>query len=136
MTERDWLTQRFAEHRGLLMALACRMLRSRGDAEDAMQESWLRVSRADTGQVENPAGWLTTVVARVCLNMLESRRARRGGLAGASPPEPAELHASLQPASQAGPEDEALLADSVGAALMVVLDTLTPAERLALVLAA
>ena len=134
MIEHDWLTQRFAEHRGRLTALAYRMLGSRGDAEDAMQESWLRVSRADGGQVENPAGWLTTVVARVCLNMLESRRARREEPAGARPPEPAELHASLQPASQAGPEDEALLADSVGAALMVVLDTLTPAERLAFVL--
>src|ERR1700735_4618126 len=130
MTERDWLTQRFAEDRGRLMALACRMLGSRGDAEDAMQEAWLRVSRADGGQVENPAGWLTTVVARVCLNMLESRRARRGDPAGALPPGPAERHASLRPASQAGPEDEALLADAVGAALMVVLDTLTPAERL------
>src|ERR1700722_19870681 len=130
MTEHDWLTQRFAEHQGRLTALAYRMLRSRGDAEDAVQEAWLRVSRADTGQVENPAGWLTTVVARVCLNMLESRRARREEPAGALPPEPAELHASLRPASQDGPEDEALLADSVGAALMVVLDTLTPAERL------
>jgi RNA polymerase sigma factor (sigma-70 family) len=134
MTEHDWLTQRFAEHRGRLTALAYRMLGSRGDAEDAMQESWLRVSRADGGQVENPAGWLTTVVARVCLNMLESRRARREEPAGALPPEPAELHASLRPASQASPEDEALLADAVGAALMVVLDTLTPAERLAFVL--
>src|ERR1700733_7544018 len=130
MTERDWLTQRFAEHRGLLMALACRMLGSRGDAEDAMQEAWLRVSRADGGQVENPAGWLTTVVARVCLNMLESPRARRGDPAGALPPEPAERHASLRPDGQAGPEDEALLVDAVGAALMVVLDTLAPAERL------
>jgi len=134
VTEHDWLTQRFAEDRGRLMALAYRMLGSRGDAEDALQEAWLRVSRADGGQVENPAGWLTTVVARVCLNMLESRRARREEPAGALPPEPGELHASLRPASQAGPEDEALLADSVGAALMVVLDTLTPAERLALVL--
>ena len=134
MTERDWLMQRFAEDRGRLMALAYRMLGSRGDAEDALQEAWLRVSRADGGQVENPAGWLTTVVARVCLNALESRRARREEPAGALPPEPAELHASLPPVSQAGPEDEALLADSVGAALMVVLDTLTPAERLALVL--
>jgi len=96
MTERDWLTQRFAEDRGRLMALAYRMLGSRGDAEDAVQEAWLRVSRADTGQVENPAGWLTTVVARVCLNMLESRRARREEPAGALPPEPAELHASLR----------------------------------------
>ena len=97
MTEHDWLTQRFAEDRGRLMALAYRMLGSRGDAEDAMQEAWLRVSRADGGQVENPAGWLTTVVARVCLNMLASRRARREEPAGALPPEPAELHASLRP---------------------------------------
>src|SRR5580700_2365514 len=134
MTERGWLTQRFEADRGRLMALAYRMLGSRGDAEDAVQEAWLRVSRADGGQVVNPAGWLTTVVARVCLNMLESRRARREEPSGALPPEPAELHASLRPASRAGPEDEALLADSVGAALMVVLDTLTPAERLALVL--
>src|ERR1700735_2490384 len=134
MTEHDWLTQRFAEDRGRLMTLAYRMLGSRGDAEDAVQEAWLRVSRADGGQVVNPAGWLTTVVARVCLNMLASRRARRGGPAGGRPPRPAELHASLSPGRPAGPEDEALLADSVGAALMVVLDTLTPAERLALVL--
>ena len=134
MTERDWLMQRFAEDRGRLMTLAYQMLGSRGDAEDAVQEAWLRVSRADGGRVENPAGWMTTVVARVCLNMLASRRARREEPAGTLPPEPAELHASLRPASQAGPEDEALLADSVGAALMVVLDTLTPAERLALVL--
>ena len=134
MTEHDWLTQRFAEHRGRLTALAYRMLGSRGDAEDALQEAWLRVNRADGGQVENPAGWLTTVVARVCLNALESRLARREEPAGALPPEPAGLHASLRPVGQAGPEDEALLADSVGAALMVVLDTLTPAERLALVL--
>src|ERR1700733_9070432 len=102
MTEPDWLTQRFAEHRGLLMALACRMLGSRGDAEDAMQEAWLRVSRAAGGRVANPAGGLTTVVARVCLNMLESRRARREEPAGALPPEPAERHASLRPAGQAG----------------------------------
>ncbi len=134
MTEHDWLTQRFAEHQSRLTALAYRMLGSRGDAEDAVQEAWLRVSRADTGQVENPAGWLTTVVARVCLNMLESRRARREEPAGALPPEPAELPAGLQPARPPGPEDEALLADAVGAALMVVLDALTPAERLALVL--
>src|ERR1035438_7033906 len=98
MTEHDWLTQRFAEHRGRLMALAYRMLGSRGDAEDAMQESGLRVSRADGGQVENPAGWLTTVVARVCLNMLESRRARREEPAGALLPEPAALPPSLRPA--------------------------------------
>src|SRR5580693_1285279 len=99
MAERDWLTQRFAADRDRLMALAYRMLGSRGDAEDAMQESWLRVSRADGGQVENPAGWLTTVVARVCLNMLASRRARREEPAGTMPPEPDELHSSLRPAS-------------------------------------
>src|ERR1700733_5836745 len=110
MTEPDWLTQRFAEPRGLLMALACRMLGSRGDAEDAMQEAWLRVSRADGGKGANPAGGGTTVGARA------------PGTAGG--------HTSVRPAGQAGPEDEALLADAVGAALMVVLDTLAPAERL------
>ncbi|MET8054295.1 sigma factor [Streptosporangium sp. NPDC005286] len=110
------------------------MLGSPGEAEDAVQEAWLRVSRADTGQVENPAGWLTTVVARVCLNMLEARWTRREKSAGTLPPEPAAPHASTHPAGQADPEDEALLADSVGVALMVVLDTLTPAERLAFVL--
>jgi DNA-directed RNA polymerase specialized sigma24 family protein len=94
MIEHDWLTQRFAEHRGRLTALAYRMLGSRGDAEDAMQESWLRVSRADGGHVENPAGWLTTVVARVCLNMLESRRARRRSRPGRCRPS----RPSLQPA--------------------------------------
>ncbi|MEU6432074.1 sigma-70 family RNA polymerase sigma factor [Microbispora sp. NPDC046973] len=134
MVEHDWLSERFAEHQGRLQAVAYRMLGSPSEAEDAVQEAWLRVSRADTGQVDNPAGWLTTVVARVCLNMLEARRTRREESAGALPPEPAAPHASLHPASQAGPEDEALLADSVGVALMVVLDTLTPAERLAFVL--
>ncbi|WP_414639109.1 sigma factor [Actinophytocola sp.] len=112
-----------------MKALAYRMLCSPGDAEDAVQEAWLRVSRADTDQVENPAGWLTTVVARVCLNMLEARRARREEPAGALPPEPAAPHAG-----PVDPEGDALLADSVGVALMVVLDTLTPAERLAFVL--
>ncbi|MBB6347729.1 RNA polymerase sigma-70 factor (ECF subfamily) [Nonomuraea muscovyensis] len=135
MIEQDWLSERFAEHQGRLHAVAYRMLGSPGEAEDAVQEAWVRVSRADTGQVENPAGWLTTVVARVCLNMLEARRARREESAGALPPEPADPHAtSIHPTGQAGPEDEALLADSVGVALMVVLDTLTPAERLAFVL--
>src|ERR1700727_3623518 len=110
MTEHDWLTQRFAEDRGRLMALAYRMLGSRGDAEDALQEAWLRVSRADGGQVENPAGWLTTVVARVCLNALESRRARREEPAGALPPEPAGPHARLPPVGPAGPEGEGALA--------------------------
>jgi RNA polymerase sigma-70 factor (ECF subfamily) len=134
MIEHDWLSERFAEHQDRLHAVAYRMLRSPSDAEDAVQEAWLRVSRADTDQVENPAGWLTTVVARVCLNMLEARRARREEPAGALPPEPAAPHANARPPGQADPEDEALLADSVGVALMVVLDTLTPAERLAFVL--
>ncbi|WP_433271649.1 sigma-70 family RNA polymerase sigma factor [Actinosynnema sp. CS-041913] len=132
MVEQDWLSERFAEHQDRLRAVAYRMLRSPGDAEDAVQEAWLRVSRADTSGVENPAGWLTTVVARVCLNMLEARRARREEPAGALPPEPATPH--TDPTGRADPEDDALLADSVGVALMVVLDTLTPAERLAFVL--
>ncbi|MEV6155875.1 sigma-70 family RNA polymerase sigma factor [Nonomuraea sp. NPDC052129] len=131
MIEQDWVSQRFAEHQDRLQAMAYRMLGSPSEAEDAVQEAWLRVSRADTGQVENPAGWLTTVVARVCLNMLEARRSRREDSAGALPPEP---DAGIHPPDHAGPEDEALLADSVGVALMVVLDTLTPAERLAFVL--
>ncbi|HUR01497.1 MAG TPA: sigma-70 family RNA polymerase sigma factor [Nonomuraea sp.] len=134
MVEQDWVSERFAEHQDRLQAVAYRMLGSPSEAEDAVQEAWLRVGRADTDQVENPAGWLTTVVARVCLNMLEARRNRREESAGALPPEPAAPHASIHPTSQADPEDEALLADSVGVALMVVLDTLTPAERLAFVL--
>ncbi|MEV4296340.1 sigma-70 family RNA polymerase sigma factor [Microbispora rosea] len=134
MDEQDWLSERFAEHQGRLQAVAYRMLGSPSEAEDAVQEAWVRVSRAHTAQVENPAGWLTTIVARVCLNMLEARRARPEESAGTLPPEPAAPHASLHRTSQAGPEDEALLADSVGVALMVVLDTLTPAERLAFVL--
>ncbi|MCT2582287.1 sigma-70 family RNA polymerase sigma factor [Actinophytocola gossypii] len=131
MVEQDWLSERFAEHQSRLHAVAYRMLGSPGEAEDAVQEAWLRVSRAGTGQVENLAGWLTTITARVCLNMLEARRARREESAGALPPEPAAPHSDIR---SADPEDEALLADSVGVALMVVLDTLTPAERLAFVL--
>ncbi|MFI9400691.1 sigma-70 family RNA polymerase sigma factor [Nocardia sp. NPDC052316] len=127
MDEQDWLSERFAEHRGHLHAVAYRLLGSPGAAEDAVQEAWLRVSRADAGEVANLAGWLTTIVARICLNMLEARRARREDSAGALPPEPDARRA-------ASPEDEALLADSVGVALLVVLDTLTPAERLAFVL--
>ncbi|QXJ23829.1 sigma-70 family RNA polymerase sigma factor [Actinomadura graeca] len=131
MIEQDWLSERFAEHQGRLHAMAHRMLGSPGEAQDALQETWLRVSRADTGQIENPAGWLTTITARVCLNMLEARRARREESAGALPPEPDAPHPGPGPAD---PENEAMLADSVGAALMVVLDTLSPAERLAFVL--
>src|SRR3990170_2989098 len=101
MVEQDWLSARFAEHQDRLRALAYRMLRSPSDAEDAVQEAWLRVSRADTDQVENPGGWLTTIVARVCLNTLEARQARREEPAGALPPEPAAPH----PTSPVDPED-------------------------------
>lgn len=134
MVEQDWVGERFTEHRDRLHAVAYRMLGSPGEAEDAVQEVWLRVSRADTGQVENPGGWLTTIVARVCLNMLEARRNRREDPAGALPAEPRAPQADVRPVEQGGPEDEALLADSVGVALTVVLDALAPAERLAFVL--
>ncbi|MEV4893029.1 sigma-70 family RNA polymerase sigma factor [Nonomuraea sp. NPDC055795] len=134
MVEHNWLSERFTEHRDRLHALAYRMLGSPGEAEDAVQETWLRVSRADTGELENPAGWLTTITARVCLNMLEARRNRREEPAGALPPEPAAPHPGIHLSGRSGPEEEALLADSVGVALMVVLDALTPAERLAFVL--
>jgi RNA polymerase sigma factor (sigma-70 family) len=129
MVDQDWLSERFAEHQDRLRAMAYRMLGSPGEAEDAVQEAWLRVSRADASAVENLAGWLTTIVARVCLNMLEARRSRPEDPAGIQPPEP-----TLPGGHRAGPEDETLLADSVGVALLVVLDTLTPAERLAFVL--
>src|SRR5580700_6193378 len=129
MVEQDWLSERFAEHQDRLRAMAYRMLGSPSEAEDAVQEAWLRVSRADASAVENLAGWLTTIVARVCLNMLEARRSRPEDPAGIQPPEPA-----MPGGHRAGPEDETLLADSVGVALLVVLDTLTPAERLAFVL--
>jgi RNA polymerase sigma-70 factor, ECF subfamily len=127
MHEADWLARRFEEHRAHLLAVAYRMLGSRTDADDAVQESWLHVSRSDTSGVENLGGWLTTVTARVCLDMLRSRRSRPEEPVGAQPPDPV--------AGGAGdPEHEAVLADSVGLALLVVLDTLTPAERLAFVL--
>lgn len=125
----DWLAERFESHRSHLRSVAYRMLGSSSDADDAVQEAWLRVSRADTSDVENMGGWLTTVVARVCLNMLRSRRSRREESLGLQAPEP---FASGEDESH--PEHEALLADSVGPALLVVLDKLAPAERLALVL--
>ena len=123
MSERDWLMQRFAEDRGRLIALGYWMLGSRGDAEDTLQEAWLRVRRADGGRVENPAGWLTTVVARVCLNMLESRRVRREEQAGALHIERAG--ASREPSARepGGPGGRGTAGRSVGAALMVVLDS-------------
>ncbi len=127
MTRNDWQTEEFERNRQHLESVAYRMLGSRSEAEDAVQEAWLRLSRSDTEAVENLAGWLTTVVARVSLDMLRSRRARREDYAGSWLPEPVVT-------IENGPEDEAVLADSVGLALLVVLDTLTPAERLAFVL--
>jgi RNA polymerase sigma factor (sigma-70 family) len=127
MADSDMLAAAFEEHRDHLRAVAYRLLGSMTDADDAVQETWLRLSGADTSGVENLGGWLTTVVARVSLNLLRSRRYRHEEPVGDSWPGAAEAAAS-------DPEDEAVLADSVGLALLVVLDTLTPAERLAFVL--
>jgi RNA polymerase sigma factor (sigma-70 family) len=129
MDEREWLVGRFEEHRTYLRAVAYRMLGSVSEADDAVQETWLRLSRSDTSEVENLGGWLTTVLARVCLDMLRSRKSRREESLGARVPEPIAGRAD-----GADPEQEALLSDSVGLALLVVLETLTPAERLAFVL--
>src|ERR1700749_1860178 len=130
MTEHDWLAERFEENRPHLRAVAYRVLGSVSEADDAVQETWLRLSRAGVGGVENLGGWLTTIVARVSLNMLRSRTLRRE--------EPMDPPAAGQPVAPppngTDPEHEAVLADSVGLALLVVLDTLTPAERLAFVL--
>jgi RNA polymerase sigma factor (sigma-70 family) len=127
VTQSDWQTEEFERQRQHLQAVAYRMLGSPSEAEDAVQEAWLRLSRSDTDRVANLGGWLTTVVARVCLDMLRARRARQEDYLGSWLPEPIVT-------IENGPEDEAVLADSVGLALLVVLDTLTPAERLAFVL--
>ena len=124
-----WLAERFEEHRPRLRAVAYRMLGSLEDADDAVQEAWVRCSAAGADDVVNLGGWLTTIVTRVCLNALRARAARPEALAGARVPDPV-----LSPADGPTPEQEALLADSVGLALLVVLDTLTPAERVAFVL--
>jgi RNA polymerase sigma factor (sigma-70 family) len=129
MNDQDWLARRFEEHRTRLRAVAYRMLGSLGEADDAVQESWIRLSGAETGDVENLGAWLTTVVARISLNMLRARRSRREDPLGPHVPEPIIDHPD-----RTDPEHEALLADSVGLALLVVLDTLGPAERLAFVL--
>jgi RNA polymerase sigma factor (sigma-70 family) len=129
MDEGDWLARRFEEHRGRLRAVAYRMLGSASEADDAVQEAWLRLSRADAGAVDNLGGWLTTVVARVCLNMLQARRSRREEPVGGGLPDPV-----AQRGDGDDPEQQALEAEGVGLALLVVLDTLTPAERLAFVL--
>ena len=129
MTESDWLTEGFEQHRARLRAVAYRMLGSLAEADDAVQEAWLRLSRSDASDVENLGAWLTTIVARVCLNVLRSRKARREEPMGVHVPDPV-----ISRADGPTPEDEALLADSVGLALQVVLETLAPAERLAFVL--
>jgi RNA polymerase sigma-70 factor (ECF subfamily) len=127
--DRDWLVEQFEQHRPHLRAVAYRMLGSVSEADDAVQDAWLRLSRADTDGVANLGGWLTTVVGRVCLDMLRSRRSRREEYVGSWLPEPI-----VSFDDETDPEQEALLADSVGLALLVVLETLTPAERLAFVL--
>src|SRR5579862_8576768 len=143
MTDNDLLAAAFEQHRDHLRTVAYRLLGSMSDAEDAVQDTWLRLTGADTSEVENLGGWLTTVVARVSLNMLRSRRYRHEEPVGDSWPSAAELSAQPGPAAPAGsgpaapggdPAEEAVLADSVGLALLVVLDTLTPYERLAFVL--
>jgi RNA polymerase sigma factor (sigma-70 family) len=129
MEEPEWLAERFEESRTHLRAVAYRMLGSLSEADDAVQEAWLRLSRSDTSGVENLGGWLTTVVARVCLDMLRSRESRREEPFGEHLPDP-----FVSGENGIDPEHEALLADSVGPALLVVLETLAPAERLAFVL--
>jgi RNA polymerase sigma factor (sigma-70 family) len=129
MDENDWLAARFEEKRDHLRAVAYRMLGSRSEADDAVQEAWLRLSRSDTSGVENLGGWLTTIVGRVCLDQLRSRKSRREESLDAHMP---DLIGRRADASD--PEHQALLADSVGSALLVVLETLAPAERIAFVL--
>jgi RNA polymerase sigma factor (sigma-70 family) len=130
MDDREWLADRFEAHRAHLRAVAYRMLGSTGEADDAVQEAWIRLSRAGADDVANLGGWLTTVVSRVCLDMLRSRSSRR------EEPFDTPVHEAVSDPVGAAvdPEQEALLADSVGPALLVVLETLAPAERLAFVL--
>ncbi|MBB5935288.1 sigma-70 family RNA polymerase sigma factor [Streptomyces zagrosensis] len=129
MDEREWLAQRFEADRPRLRAVAYRMLGSLNESEDAVQEAWLRLQRSDAGEVENLSGWLTTVVARVCLDMLRTRTSRREQPLDGRIPDPV-----VDATDGIDPEHEALLADAVGLALLVVLDTLAPVERLAFVL--
>jgi RNA polymerase sigma factor (sigma-70 family) len=129
MDERDWLAERFQEHRPRLRAVAYRMLGSTNEADDAVQEAWIRLNRSNAGEIDNLEAWLVTVVGRVALNMLRARNTRRE--------QPLDVRVPdliIDPVDGTDPEHEALLADSVGLALLVVLDTLTPAERLAFVL--
>jgi RNA polymerase sigma factor (sigma-70 family) len=129
MDDQDWLAERFEANRSHLRGIAFRMLGSVTEADDAVQEAWIRLSRTDTSDVANLRGWLTTVVGRVCLNMLRSRKTRREGPLETHLPDPI-----VSPEQGLDPEQEALLGDSVGLAMLVVLDSLTPAERVAFVL--
>ena len=129
MDQQEWLARQFEEQRPHLRAVAYRMLGSLSEADDAVQDAWLRLSRADTSEVENLRAWLTTIVARVALNLLRARNTRREHPLDVRVPDPI-----IDPADGTDPEHETLLADSVGLALLVVLETLTPAERLAFVL--
>ncbi len=129
MPEQEWLGDKFEENRGHLRAVAYRMLGSLTEADDAVQEAWLRLSRADASTIENLGGWLTTVVSRVCLDMLRSRSSRKEDALDTQPAEPVAIREG-----QRDPEQETLLADSIGTALLIVLDRLDPAERLAFVL--
>ena len=128
MADDEWLTAQFEASRPRLRSVAYRMLGSRAEADDAVQETWFRLDRADSGRIDNLGGWLTTVVARVCLDRLRSRRSRREDVVG--------VHPEDRPAdgAAADPAEEVLVAESVGAALLVVLDSLAPAERVAFVL--
>src|SRR5438445_7430764 len=129
MAQPGWLAGEFEQHRAHLRAVAYRILGSLSEADDAVQDAWLRLSRTDTSEVQNLGGWLTTVVARVALNMLRSRKTRREQPLDVYVPDPI-----IDPPDGTDPEHEALLAESVGLALFVVLETLTPPERLAFVL--
>src|SRR3954465_13490549 len=129
MDEREWLAERFEERRTRLKAVAYRMLGSMAEADDAVQEAWIRLSRTDTTEVENLRAWLTTVVGRVCLNMLRARRTRREGSLETHLPDPV-----VSVEDGLDPEGEAVLGETVGLALLVVLDSLTPAERVSFVL--
>jgi RNA polymerase sigma factor (sigma-70 family) len=129
MDDQDWLAERFESNRSHLRGVAFRMLGSLTEADDAVQEAWIRLSRTDTSDVDNLRAWLTTVVGRVCLNMLRSRRTRREASLETHLPDPI-----VSPEEGLDPEQEALLGDSVGLAMLVVLDSLTPAERVAFVL--
>lgn len=132
MEDAEWLAKRFEEHRGHLRAVAYRMLGSLHEADDAVQDTWLRLNRPGAGEIENLGGWLTTVVARICLNMLRARRVRTEDPIGVYVPDPIVAPDPIGGPQQ--PEQEALLAESVGLALIIILDTLTPAERLTFVL--